>query len=474
MLALFPTERPDYSLDSNIGSVELITESRLSSGTVYVQVTTTMRCGDRVSRGVARVRLDKLTDRIISDRQHQMIVKQSFYRAAGCFIKAPPVWGSLTGIRPAKLATSALESGADDKTAINKLTGKYHVSPERAVMCLRAAKAALSLKNSLEPKDIALYVGIPFCPTRCAYCSFVSNSVEVSFGLVDPFIEVLLREIEALANLVSKLSLRIITVYIGGGTPTSLPPQALDTVMRALKTSFDLSNVKEYTVEAGRPDTINALNIEIMRGLGAGRICVNPQSMSGQVLSSIGRRHTPQDVLDAVRLVKKSGASLNMDVIAGLPGDSPDGFRATLSSVLELEPENVTVHTLSMKKGSRILLDGTEIPGGPEVSVMLDYASIALSAGHYSPYYLYRQKFTSGGFENTGWSRPGFNGIYNICMMEELCTVLSLGGGGVTKLVSPGGRIERVFNAKYPREYILMKDKAEKKLKIIEDFLSSP
>jgi len=241
--------------------------------------------------------------------------------------------------------------------------------------------------------------------------------------------------------------------------------------MRSIKNSFDLSFIREYTVEAGRPDTIDEEKAGIILSMGADRVCVNPQSMSGDVLSAIGRRHTPGDVRDAAGLVKKSGAALNMDVIAGLPGDTPDGFRSTLDAVLDLQPENITVHTLSLKKGSRIMLEDTKIPNGEAVGAMLGFAADRLSKQGFKPYYLYRQKFTSGGFENTGWSLPGHEGIYNICMMEELCTVLALGGGGVTKLVS-GDKIQRVFNAKYPREYILRAEKTGEKFQVIEDFLS--
>jgi len=481
MLALFPKEKPHYSSDLFTCSDELATTSRLHVGSVYAQATTVIRCGDRVSRGVSRIGRDKLSGKLMTDRLSQRLVKQSFYRAATAFIDTPPVWGSLTGIRPAKLAAAILEQGPGEKTAADKLSRDYFVSPERALMSVRAAKAALELKNTLEPPDIALYIGIPFCPTRCAYCSFVSNSVEKSFGLIEPFVRTLLSEIESAAEIVKELGLRVLSVYIGGGTPTALPAEEFEAVLSALKEAFDLSHAREYTIEAGRPDTLTHRKLEAMSRLGAGRVCVNPQSMTGEVLSAIGRRHTPEEVLDAVQLVRdtnavgdsggtKGGLRLNMDVIAGLPGDTPEGFYHTLDTVLGLGPENITVHTLSLKKGSRITLEGTTIPGGEDVAKMLEYAANTLRDSGYSPYYLYRQKFTSGGFENTGWSLPGHEGIYNICMMEELCSVLALGGGGVTKLVSPGGRIERIFNAKYPREYIMQADKTAGKIDRIREF----
>jgi len=499
MLALFPGERPEYSDANTLGSGELFSESSLRLGPVFAQAVTLMRCGATVSRGYARVGRNKLTGKLATDRALQRIIKQSFYRAAVRFIEAPPEWGSLTGIRPAKLAAAALESGSSAKAAAARLVREFFVSPERAAMCVDAAQASLALKRGLGPRDIALYVGIPFCPTRCAYCSFVSNSVEKSFGLVEPFVGALLSEIGVAAETVRALGLRIVSVYIGGGTPTALPEQALEAVISMLDTSFDLSGAREYTVEAGRPDTITGEKMEILARLGVGRVCVNPQSMSEGVLSAIGRMHSPADVTEAVRLVRDactadrsncaadrgdrknarlsetplpSRTTLNMDVIAGLPADTPEGFAHTLDTVLDLTPENVTIHTLSLKKGSRIMLEGTAIPSGAHVAGMLEYAARRLRERGYRPYYLYRQKYTSGGFENTGWSLPGHECIYNMCMMEELCTVLALGGGGVTKLVSPDGRIERVFNAKYPREYILNAGKIADKYKRIERWVS--
>jgi len=382
-------------------------------------------------------------------------------------------WGTLTGIRPSKVAEKLLISGKSEKSVSEILKEKYFVEPDRVKLCLETAQAALNVKKSLNPKDIALYIGIPFCPTRCAYCSFVSNSVERSFSYVDPFADMLLHEIEVMSKLVDELGLRIISVYMGGGTPTSLPDKTLETVMSALHNSFDLSGKREYTVEAGRPDTITKQKLEILTSFGVNRICVNPQSMSAEVLAAIGRKHSPEETLKAITLVKETSAVLNIDVIAGLPSDTPDGFKQTLEAILEEKPENITVHTLSLKKGSRIMLENTKIPAGEAVGEMLDYASKRQRECGYAPYYVYRQKYISGGFENTGWSQKGYEGIYNICMMDEICTVLALGGGGVTKLVLTDGRIERIFNAKYPREYILMKEKINEKVRRIrEDAIS--
>jgi len=460
MLTLFPDERPEYSDDPG----GLTAQSKLTLGRVYAQAATVIqKPGLPIGRGIARVRRDRLTEPLETDRLLQRAVKQSFYKAAAGFIETPPEWGSLTGIRPAKIAEGLLAQKSEKATR-SYLTREYFVSPERAKLCVETAKASLAVQRTLTERDIALYVGIPFCPTRCAYCSFVSNSVEKSFGLIEPFVKALLCEIAEMAELVREQELRVIAVYIGGGTPTALPPDALDKVLGALREAFDLSAVCEYTVEAGRPDTITEQKLETMLRHGVTRTSVNPQSFSPKVLAAIGREHMPEDALEAVELVQRVGAgalSLNMDVIAGLPGDTPEGFRQTLDTVLSLRPENVTVHTLSLKKGSKIMLEDMRIPSGEAVSDMLRYAYGRLRQCGCGPYYMYRQKFTSGGFENTGWSIPGHEGIYNICMMQELCSVLALGGGGVTKLVLPNGRIERVFNPKYPREYIMRQEQEQ-------------
>ena len=398
-------------------------------------------------------------------------------------------WGTLTGIRPAKVAEKLLKKGECAESVFEILKHDYQVSPDRAALCIETAQAALRIRETLTPKDIALYIGIPFCPTRCAYCSFVSNSVEKSFNLIEPFTNTLIQEIKTVSRLVKDYGMRIISVYIGGGTPTALPDDALESIMSTLTQSFDFLSLCEYTVEAGRPDTITEKNLEIMTRLGAKRICINPQSMSAEVLSTIGRKHSPEDVTKAVELVRQTGAALNMDVIAGLPSDTLEGFQQSFDTILGFSPENITVHTLSLKKGSRLMLEKTDAPRGKKPDItppatplealcgdleeMLEYASKQLREFKYSPYYVYRQKYISGGFENTGWSQPGYEGIYNICMMEELCTVLALGGGGVTKIITTDGRIERIFNAKYPLEYINMTEKMKEKVRRVREYAVS-
>jgi len=405
-------------------------------------------------------------------------------------------WGSLTGIRPTKVAEKLLISGLDACSVTDALIRDYFVSPERADLCVEVARFVLDFKNSLKSRDIALYIGIPFCTTRCDYCSFVSTDAERSFDLIEPFKKTLIKEITDSAKIVNESDLRVISVYMGGGTPTALSADDLDDIMTALGSSFDLTGSREYTVEAGRPDTITKQKLDVMIRHGADRICVNPQSMSDDVLSAIGRAHNTDDIYRSVEAVRKTGAAINMDIIAGLPGDTLEGFTESIDKVIELKPENITIHTLSLKKGSRIMLENTmpqnkhtkndrsdrlkfipEAPLAPlysdDVNEMPDHAYAKLREKFYSPYYLYRQKYITGGFENTGWCLPGYEGIYNICMMEEFCTVLALGGGGVTKLVTDDGRIRRIFNAKYPREYVMMDEKMKENLGRIKEYAVS-
>jgi oxygen-independent coproporphyrinogen-3 oxidase len=337
---------------------------------------------------------------------------------------------------------------------------EYLVQPSRTMLLQDTMRASLSVRDSLKPGDICLYIGVPFCPTRCAYCSFVSNSVEKSGELIEPFLKVLFRELRAAGTETSKLGLRVVSVYLGGGTPTALSATQLRELFQNLYGAFDLSSVTEITAEAGRPDTIDAEKSAVLKNAGVTRISVNPQTLSDEVLEIIGRRHTRADFFAAFDLVKSAGfMNINTDLIAGLPGDSETGFHASIDGVLALKPANITVHTLALKKGSKIMIEGSAVPDGETVGRLLEYASDRLREEGYRPYYVYRLKYTAGGYENTGWCIPGTESFYNICMMEEHATVLGLGGGAASKLVFPGGRIERVFNPKYPKEYIERSDK---------------
>ena len=453
LLAFFPEERPVYGPiapeDDDCALVSLTEGKRYATGV------TTLYYHGKTARGVSRAVLTDAPDEYERERLRQRALKLSFFKAARDITGITPSWGALTGIRPGKLARAMLERGKTERETDRVLRDTYFVSPERRRLAIETAQAGLTAKRGLRPNEISLYVGIPFCPTRCAYCSFVSQSVEKSMKLIAPFHQALHQEIVATAAQVKALGLRVVSVYMGGGTPTTLSAQQLDELCTWLAEEFDLSALREYTVEAGRPDTITGEKLRVLRRHGVDRLSVNPQTMDDAVLAAIGRKHTAADIISALETVRRVGGfAVNMDLIAGLPGDTTAQFEDTLEKVLALSPENITVHTLSLKKGSRITLEGVAIPGAAEVSAMLDLAGQRLRAADYAPYYLYRQKFMSGGFENVGWARPGYVNLYNICIMEELCSILAMGGGS-TKLIRPDqGRNIRLMAPKYPLEYI--------------------
>lgn len=409
------------------------------------------------SKGEAPLPVPLPEQALLRKRVLQRSVKESIYRAAVAVLGTEPPWGSLTGVRPGKLAARHME-GLPSRNARETaawLAEEYHLSPRRAALCARAAETGLRVRDCLAPGDIILYVGIPFCPTRCAYCSFVSHSVEKSLKLVEPYVEALLEEMESAGRLAREAGLRVRAVYWGGGTPTTLSESQLARTLDALAEAFDLSANLEYTVEAGRPDTVTPEKLAVLRSRGVGRISLNPQTMDDRVLEAIGRRHTAEDIRRSFSLARERfPGQINMDLIAGLPADSTEGFCRSLEEVMALDPENITVHTLTRKRGADLNGMALSAPDGAAVGTMLDYAMERLTAGAYAPYYLYRQKFSAGGFENVGWAREGTECFYNVAMMEELCSVLSLGAGGATKRILPGGKILRCFNRKYPYEYI--------------------
>ena len=458
LLALFPQERPVYE------PVDPATDPRWAIITLQEEgdrchVTTEL--GWDGKSAPFTLGIDLSGDDYAREGQRRRAIGMSFFRAAREVTGIAPPWGSLTGIRPAKVATERMEKGRTPEEAERDLEEIYFVTPQRAKLCLDAALAARKAEALLEERDISLYIGIPFCPTRCAYCSFVSNSVEKTFHLVEPYLEALHQEVASAADMVKELGLRVRSFYMGGGTPTTLTADQMDRLLSAVEGAFDLSASVETTVEAGRPDTITREKLEVLRRHNVTRISVNPQTMEDHVLKAIGRRHTAGQIREVMGLVTAMGfPHVNMDLIAGLPQDTPEGFRRSLLEVLSFGTDNLTVHTLSLKKGSRITLEGSRIPTEEEVGEMLSFADPTLRQRDFSPYYLYRQKYQSGSFENTGWCRAGGEGWYNIFIMEELHSILSLGAGGSTKMVDrAGGRIQRSFNLKFPQEYISRPEK---------------
>ena len=471
LLAFFPEERPVYEGEDGPRHAEVT----LHQGAVYATGVTALTYDGKTARASARVSLAGAADEYERERLRQRALKLSFFRAARDITGATPSWGALTGIRPAKLVRTMLEEGYTPARADRELRDVYCVSPARRRLALESAQAGLLAKRDLKPNDISLYIGIPFCPTRCAYCSFVSASVEKSFALIPPYLEALTAEVEAAGRMVRETGLRVKSFYMGGGTPTTLSAGQMDALLTAVNKAFDLSGCVEYCIEAGRPDTIDREKLQVLLDHGADRISVNPQSLEPRVLRAIGRQHSPEDIEKAMTLATSMGfPHVNMDLIAGLPADTPEGFRRTLDRCLTFGADNITVHTLSLKKGSRILLEGLPIPTAEEVAEMLDYADPALRARGFAPYYLYRQKYMSGSFENVGWCISGAEGLYNIYIMEELHSILSLGAGGSTKMVDAAhNRIERVFHPKFPLEYIQRPEKLAENLEAFRRFHES-
>ena len=456
LLAFFPNERPVYDgEDDNCAWVNL------AQGDKYTTATTKIIYQGKTARGVSREIIDPALDSYEQERLRQKAVKLSFFKAAREITGVTPSWGALTGIRPGKLAARFLEEGKSPEKVDKILKDTYFVSPARRQLAIESAQAGLAAKADLQPNDISLYIGIPFCPTRCAYCSFVSASVEKSFGLIEPYLDALCQEITDAAQMVKETGLHIKSFYMGGGTPTTLSAQQMDRLLTHLNKNFDLSDCVEYCIEAGRPDTITRDKLQVLLDHGTDRISVNPQTLEDHVLRAIGRKHTAKDIEDTMALAMSMGfPHVNMDLIAGLPEDTPEGFRRTLDKCLTYGADNITIHTLSLKKGSRILLEGLTIPSAEDVAEMLDYANPTLREAGFAPYYLYRQKYMSGSFENVGWCISGAEGLYNIYIMEELHSILSLGAGGSTKMVdAKNNRIERVFHAKFPNEYIQRPEK---------------
>ncbi len=387
--------------------------------------------------------------------QEQRLVKMATYRAL-IQHTGKPAWGALSGVRPAKLVRKWLEKGADSPQCAQLLTGLYDLDRDKAILAIRCAQEAREIDRQLESGDLSVYIGIPFCPSRCAYCSFISHDVKGALALVEPYVDALEREIAWTGDYLARKGLRLRSVYMGGGTPTTLSAQQLDRLLTALDRWPGREALAEFTVEAGRPDTITAEKLAVLKSHGVGRVSVNPQTLSDDVLQAMGRAHTAGQFFDAYDRARSAGfEAINTDLIAGLPQDSEAGFRSTLDKITALRPEEITIHTLALKHGAGLASNPQGLPSAGEVTAMLTYAAQVLPAAGYRPYYLYRQKYMTGAMENLGWTRRGKASFYNIVMMEELGSVLALGSGGVTKLIDRStGSITRRTNPKYPKEYL--------------------
>ncbi len=386
-----------------------------------------------------------------------------------------PKWGMLTGVRPSKLLMKKMVE-TDEETAVDFFKNRFFVSDEKTELALSVSKTEWAIIEKSPHNSFSLYISIPFCPTRCSYCSFVSHSIgtENAKKLVPEYVEKLCEEIEFTGKQAKECGLILTTVYWGGGTPTTLSAEQLDKVLTSIEDNFDLSNLIEYTVEAGRPDTVTQEKLDTLKKHNVTRISINPQTFNNKVLKAIGRNHTAEETEEKFLLAKeKNFDSINMDLIAGLPEDTLESFKSSVNKAISLDADNITVHTLTLKRSSNIVTENEkETVSSNDIEKMLDYSFSALTKAGYKPYYMYRQTKSLNNLENVGWCKEGKECVYNILMMEEYQHIFSVGAGSVTKLLSPNiEKIERVFNYKFPFEYISrFKSLLEKKKRITEFF----
>ena len=453
LLSLFPENTP----------VEAV--SKLSRGETFITVRATLTLDGKCVSATRRLKAAEETVRL-----RRRALQQSIYLAAVQLLPKEPAWGALAGVRPTKLTTRHLLDGGTAASAEKMLKDVYFVTPQRRKLAVACSQSTVKAMEVLGPGDLSLYVGIPFCPTRCTYCSFVSRTVGKKTELLEPYLAALLEEIAVTGALLRNSGHRVRTLYIGGGTPTTLTSAQLARLMDAIGAAFDLSGCLEYTVEGGRPDTLNAEKLRTIKVHGANRMSINPQTMEDNVLRVCGRPHKAADVERAYGEAVEAGfEAINMDLIAGLPEDTVEGFCRSLDRVAALNPSNITVHTLALKKGADLFEKRGSLPSAEDVTRMVAYANETLSRLGYKPYYLYRQKYMSGSFENVGWSRDGMDCLYNIYMMEEVHTILSVGGGGMNKVNLPDGTLQRFHNPKFPEQYIELLPKVlEQKKELFE------
>ncbi len=393
----------------------------------------------------------------LADDDNELVSAQLLYKLLCDFTGLTQPWGILTGVRPVKLLRRLAEESSEEQ-AVKKFEKDFFVSNEKIALSRETEHNERKILELSKPESFSLYVGIPFCPSRCSYCSFVMASIERAEKLIEPYTKLLCEEIKRTAEIANKLGLRLETVYFGGGTPTTLSAEQLDTVLGTVNKSFDMSTCREFTVEAGRPDTIDIAKLFALKENKVDRISINPQTVNDEVLKTIGRKHTAQQFFDAFELARKCGFdNINTDLIAGLPTDTPESFKNSLDSIVRLNAECITVHTLCMKRASRLTTEGVtlDLQQARDAREMLAYTQNILGQNEYIPYYMYRQSRMVGNLENVGWSKIGFESLYNVYVMDETHTILACGSGGVTKLKRNNpDYLERIFNFKYPYEYI--------------------
>lgn len=449
----YPCQKINIEYDNYNFNRDNIIITRIKKGLKYTYVLVIVKSNQSI------LKFNKKFLNYVSD--YDLICKKNLglglYKTLSKLTNITPKWGIITGIRPVKRIFNYREQNMTDEEIFEHLQKEYLVDKSKIDLSLKTSDNQIeTLKKSCE-NSFSLYVSIPFCPSRCSYCSFVSHSIEKTKKLIPEYIKNICNEIEYTAKIAKQINLKLRSIYIGGGTPTSLTAQDLFEITQCIKNNFMLSKKIEYTIEAGRSDTITKEKLQVVKNSGASRISINPQTFNNTVLNHIGRKHSAQDVINCYNMAKEMGfENINMDFIAGLPNDSLESFKTTINKVLELSPENITIHTLSIKRASSIFSENNfnSYFENNIISQMVDYGQTLLLNNGYLPYYLYRQKNTLENLENVGYSKKGFVCDYNIFMMEEIHTILAVGAAGVSKLVNQKtGLIKRIFNYKYPYEY---------------------
>lgn len=406
----------------------------------------------------------------IKKKTFEAAITKGFCHAALKIKKVNMPWGVMSGIRPAKNVREFFESGLSESEVKSTLKSLYEVCDEKVDLAMTVAENEKLLLSKIEDNSVSIYIGIPFCPTRCLYCSFISSDVKITGKYINDFVRLLKEEIKKTAEVIKRLGFFVDNIYIGGGTPTTLNEEQLEDLLSSVSEYFVTDKMCEFTVEAGRPDTITLKKLEIMKKYFVNRISINPQTMNDETLRKVGRAHDSLMVKKVFEDAKKVGFScINMDLIAGLPDETPDMFYYSLDEVIKLNPENITVHSMCVKRAADLNKKDIELQKAENMNKMLSYTQKRMSETKRIPYYMYRQKNISGNLENVGYSKKGFMSTYNINIMEEVQSIIALGGGGVTKLVM-GDRIERIFNFKNPDEYIKRFDEILKKKEEICEF----
>lgn len=445
VLLYLPCEH--FSLADNEN--ELFIDAFVDEGVNKVKVT--LKVGDRESSVYGEEKEDSA-----KYAQMKNLIGRTFLKTAFNIFGFIPAWGISTGVKPLKLADMFLKDG-DDKKAFDILTQDYMISPEKAKMAINACKKEKALMSGMGDNPCSLYISIPFCPTKCNYCSFVSCTTPRLLSLIPDYVTKLTRELYAVSEVIFECGLNVKSIYVGGGTPAILSSVQIQNLLQNVTKHFDISKC-EFTFEAGRPDCITDEKLRVLSDFGVGRISINTQTTNDDILRSVGRNHTFSDYLSAMELSKKySFKCVNCDLIAGFPGESVSSFEKSVLDVASLAPENITVHSFTLKRSSNYRMSGEKSFSTESVNAMemTNFAKSHLESLGYSPYYVYRQKNTVGNLENVGYSQNGFESIYNIIMMGEYHTVFGVGAGSVTKLVlGKDKKVERIFSPKYPYEFL--------------------